>query len=181
MQQLLNRAESRFESEHTQGGKASLSSQPEDSFTKAFQDVDEEDLSDNLDFFRNLKIIPTQKISTRAHPLGAGMEAMYEALVAGYSSLSEILGDSPDLTVWVAKATSAFLKEFHIRWPVLHAPTFDSEEDPLPLAVTVCMIGSWLQSPSSSADRFHALKTHDFLLQRFLQDIVRARSTAIQQ
>ena len=151
-----------------------ISSTPSNALTEAFHGAEKGDLSTNLDFFRNLTIVPTQRTPGRDYqPMGAGMEAVYETLIAGYSSLNEVLQESHVLRAWVADSSAAYFKDLHIRWPVLHAPTFDMKQDPLPLTATVCMIGTWLQSPPTSADRLYALRVHEFLVQGFLQDIVR--------
>ncbi|CAM1508856.1 Fc.00g025950.m01.CDS01 [Cosmosporella sp. VM-42] len=145
------------------------------SLTEAVRGAEKGARSANLDFFSNLTIVPTQR-RPRAdfQPIGAGMEGIYEMLVAGHSSLNEVLQESHELKAWVAKSGAAYLQYFHIRWPVLHAPTLEIEQDPLLLTATVCMIGAWLQGPEISVDRFYALRVHEFLLQRFLQDIVDA-------
>lgn len=153
---------------------SSLSKALSKASTELPRSVEKEDLPANpKDFLRNLTIIPTQRERRRdIQPVGAGMETVYEALLAGSSSLNEILQGSRELRAWVADSSATYLREFHVRWPALHAPTFDIEHDSLPLTATICMIGAWFRGPTISIDRFYVLRTHEFLLQRFLQDIV---------
>ncbi|KAK9783892.1 putative C2H2-type domain-containing protein [Seiridium cardinale] len=130
-------------------------------------------LSAHLEFFRNLAIAATERTPGEDfQPTGVGMEAIYETLIAGYPSLSEVLRKLPNLRAWVTESSAAYLRTFHTRWPVLHAMSLDIENDPLPLTATICMIGTWIQSPTISVDRFYALRVHEFLLQRFLQDMI---------
>lgn len=148
---------------------------PRNASTEPLHSAEKEDISANSkDFLRNLTIIPTQRRPRRdVQPVGAGMETIYEALLAGSSSLHEIMLRSRELRAWVAESSATYLRDFHVRWPALHAPTFDIEHDPLPLTATVCMIGAWFRGPTISGDRFYALRVHEFFLQRFLQGIVR--------
>ncbi|KAH8674221.1 hypothetical protein BX600DRAFT_547793 [Xylariales sp. PMI_506] len=129
-------------------------------------------LSANLDFLRSLTVLQRQREPGTFEPMDAGMGAIHEALIAGHPSLKKVMQLSRESSERVHACSRAYLEDFHIRWPVLHAPTFNVEHDPLPLTAAVCMIGTWFRAPTISIDRFYALRVHEFLVQRFLQDIV---------
>ena len=127
----------------------------------------------NHELFLNLTIVPSRPAPTSEfQSLTPGIEAIYELLVAEKSSLEGTVQESDELHKWVAKCLEAYLKNFHLRWPLFNAPTFDLVTAPLHLAASVCVIGAWLQNNAEWTERFCALRVHEILLQRLLHDLV---------
>ncbi|KAK9490960.1 hypothetical protein V1508DRAFT_423353, partial [Lipomyces doorenjongii] len=89
------------------------------------------------------------------------MEAIYELLVAEKSSLEGAVPESGELQEWVAKCLETYFKNFHLRWPIVNAPTFDVITVSLPVAASVCVIGAWLQNSAEWTERFFARRVHE--------------------
>lgn len=132
-----------------------------------------EPLLPNHELFLNLTIVPSKPAPrSEFQPLRHGMEAIYELLVAEMSSLEGAVQESDELLGWVAKCLETYFKNFHLRWPIFNAPSFDVITMSLPLAAAVCVIGAWLQNSAEWTERFYALRVHEILLQRFLHNLV---------
>lgn len=130
----------------------------------------------DVEFLQNLTIVPSESGETSGfQPLSRGMEAIYELLVAEKSSLEGPIHKSDDLQEWVTKYLETYSNNFHLRWPILHAPTLEMEIKfvSLPLAASVCVIGAWCQNNATWTERFYALRVHEILLQRLLLSLVR--------
>jgi len=139
-------------------------------------------LASTIEFFQNLTIAPSKPASTSdfrpPKPLSFGIEAVYDLLVAERPSLEEAMGETDELPEWITKYFKAFVKNCHLRWPILSAPTFDIRTASLPLAASVCVIGASFQSSDNWTERLYALRMHDILLQHLLHKLVRiSRST----
>ena len=133
----------------------------------------ERELLPDHELFLNLSIVPSKPAPTNEfQPLGPGMEAIYELLLAEKSSLEGATQESDELQEWAAKCLETYFKSFHVRWPILNAPTFDVITEPLPLAASVCVIGAWLQDGTKQTERLCALRVHEILLQRLLHNLV---------
>jgi Fungal specific transcription factor domain len=134
-------------------------------------------LPPNVEFLQNVTIVPVpSKPSTTTsefRPLSHGMEAIYELVVTEKTSLEGAI-ESDELKESVTKYLEIYFKNFHVRWPILHAPTFDMDIDtiPLSLSASVCVIGAWLQHNANWTERFYTLRVHDILLQRLLRSLV---------
>jgi hypothetical protein len=129
----------------------------------------------NHELFLNLTIVPSKPGPTSEfQSLSPGIDAIYELLVADKSSLEGAVQESDELQKWVAKCLKTYFNNFHLRWPILHAPTFDVLTVSLPLTASVCVIGSWLQNTAECTERFGALRMHEILLQRLLHNLVGA-------
>lgn len=130
-------------------------------------------LPPSVKFFQNLTIVPSTPIPTsEVRPQSPGIQAIYELLVAESPSLEGATQDSPDLEEAVTRYLETYFKNFHLRWPILHAPSFDIITASLPLAASVCVIGAF-QSSVIWTERFYAFKVHDILLRRLLHNLVR--------
>jgi hypothetical protein len=130
-------------------------------------------LPKSVKFFQNLTIVPSTPVPTSEfHPLSPGIQAMYDLLVAESPSLEGAAQGSYGLEEGVTKYLKTYFKNFHLRWPILHAPTFDIIIASLPLAASVCVIGAF-QSSAIWTERFYALKVHEILLDRLLHNLVR--------
>ena len=83
--------------------------------------------------------------------------------------------ESDELQEWVTIYLEIYLKSFHLRWPILHAPTLGMELRAmfLPLTASICVIGAWFQGSAKWTDRFYVLRVHEILLQRLLHRLVR--------
>ncbi|KAK9235801.1 hypothetical protein V1525DRAFT_251641 [Lipomyces kononenkoae] len=121
----------------------------------------------------NLSIVPSKPVPTsQFQPLSPGMEAIYELLVAEKSSLEGAMQGSDELQEWLTKCLETYFKSFHLRWPILNAPTFDVKTVSLPLAASVCVIGAWLRNGAKRNERLFALRVHEILLQRLLHNLI---------
>jgi hypothetical protein len=150
------------------------SSGPENFLTENALSTDGEPLPPTLEFFGNLTIVPSNPApGSEFQPLAPGIEAIYGLLVAEKSSLEGVIQEFDELQEWLTKYRMAYFRSFHLRWPILHAPTFDIRTVSLPLAASVCVIGAWFQSCEKWTERFYALRVHDILVQRLLQSMVR--------
>ncbi|KAH8694176.1 hypothetical protein BGW36DRAFT_430196 [Talaromyces proteolyticus] len=128
----------------------------------------------NLEFLKNLTILPSDPSLTSFRPLSRGMEALYEIMVAEKPSLEGAMQESAELQEWVTKCLETYSRTFHLRWPILHSPTLDMEISSmsLPLAASVCIIGVWFRSTTEWTERFYALRVHETLLQRLLHNLI---------
>lgn len=99
---------------------------------------------------------------------------MYELLVAEKASIEAAIQECNESKVRVSKYIDTYIKDFHLQWPVLHAPTLDNELGTmsLPLAAAACLIGAWFQNSADWTERFYALRVHDVLLERLLHSLV---------
>lgn len=109
------------------------------------------------------------------------MKGIYELLLAGKSSLEGAMENVEGMKGCVSKYTETYLRCFHLRWPILHAPTLNIEiyNMPVPLSASVCLIGAWLQDNVGRNERCNVLKVHETLLERLLQSVVSAHSSSI--
>lgn len=131
-------------------------------------------LPSNVEFLQKLTIVPSKQVPTsKFHPMHSGIGSIHDLLVAGKSSLQGAIQDSDELKELVTKHVRTYFTKFHLRWPFLHAPTFDIRTVTLPLAASVCVVGTWLQGGAQFTERAFALRVHEVLLQRLLQDLVR--------
>jgi hypothetical protein len=64
----------------------------------------------------------------------------------------------------------SYLTNFHPRWPVVHLPTFENEEQPYMLKASVEMIGTWFCGTFPSI--LVALTLHDRLSNHIFQKLV---------
>lgn len=132
-------------------------------------------LSPTVKIFQSLKIVPPRPVQTsNFHPLSHGIQAIYELLIAQQPSLEGAAQVSDELEAAVTKYFTTYSRSFHLRWPILHMPSFDVIPAPLPLAASVCVIGAF-QSSTIWSERFYTLKVHEILLQRLLHDLVRTQ------
>jgi len=123
----------------------------------------------------NLKIVPSRPVPTNALPsLAPGIDAIHELLSAEQTSLEATIQESDQWHGWLNKCLDAYLKKFHVRWPLFNAPTFDLMTAPLHLTASVCVIGVWLQVSAASTERFWALRVHEVLQHRLLNILVGA-------
>lgn len=133
---------------------------------------EEHNLPDHA-LFLKLKIVPSLPVASgELRSPAPGMEAIYEFLVSEKSSLKGIIQESDEFQDWVAKCLEAYLNNFHLRWPLLNAPSFDLVSAPLHLAASVFVIGTWLRNDTEWTERFCALQVHDLLLQYLLHVLV---------
>lgn len=129
----------------------------------------------NVKFLQNLTIVPSQ-LGTTNFPLSTyGMGGIYELLIADKPSFEVALEDCEESKARVSEYIDTYIKSFHLRWPVLHAPTLDNEIGtmPLPLAAAACLIGAWFQNSADWRERFYSLRVHEVLLERLLHSLVR--------
>ncbi|KAH8897360.1 hypothetical protein GQ53DRAFT_508252 [Thozetella sp. PMI_491] len=113
---------------------------------------------------------PERDIPANSHP-ELHMHFVLEALNSSRRSLDGLLEDSDDddLKAWSTNCLDAFLKHFHIHWPILHGPRIDVYSDPLTISASVLMVGHWLTYPESSAAP--ALAVHQKLVDIFLNEL----------
>lgn len=131
-----------------------------------------------VELFLNLTIVPSNPAPTSDfQPLSSGIEAIYELLIAEQPSLEGVTRESEDLQGCLKRYRMTYFKSFHLRWPILHAPTFDLVTASLPLAASACVIGAWFQNSGNADERFYALRVHELLLQRLIYNLVRILST----
>ncbi|KEF56861.1 uncharacterized protein A1O9_07051 [Exophiala aquamarina CBS 119918] len=136
-----------------------------------------EPLPTPVELFLNLTIVPSMSApESEFQPSTTGIEAIYELLIVEQSSLEGAVQESDDLQESLTMYHVTYLKSSHLRWPVLHGPTFDLVTASLPLAASACAMGAWFQSNQSSDDKFYALRVHDLLLQRLLYNLIDADS-----
>ena len=69
-------------------------------------------------------------------------------------------------------AANLYSTQFHHRWTILHAPSFDEEDEPVVLTSSLKMIVSWLEASHES--REIALAIHDRLMDHLFSLLVRA-------
>lgn len=132
-----------------------------------------QELPPDVNLFLNLTILPSPQIRTsETRPTGVGIQAIYEILVAEGSSLEDSVHQLSESQEWLEQYRSVYFKKFHLKWPILHGPTFGIQSAPLQLAAAVCVLGLWFMNPSGD-ERSYALKVHDALLQRLLTSLVR--------
>ncbi|KAK9319149.1 hypothetical protein V1517DRAFT_61441 [Lipomyces orientalis] len=149
------------------------SSWPESSLTENSLHKEDEFFLPSHQLFLNLTIVPSKPAPTsQLQFLSPGMEGIHELLVAGDSSLETAVQVSDELQKWVAKCLETYFKDFHLRWPIFNAPTFDVKIVSLPLAASVCVIGAWLQNSAEWTERFCALRVHEILLQLLLHNLI---------
>jgi hypothetical protein len=135
----------------------------------------EGELLPNHELFLNLTIVPSKPGPTSEfQSLSPGIEAIYELLVTEKSSLEGAVQESDELQEWISTCLETYFKNFHLRWPILHAPTFDVITVSLPLTASVCVIGEWLQNSAEWTERVGALRMHEILLERLLHNLVGA-------
>jgi hypothetical protein len=103
------------------------------------------------------------------------MGAIFELLIADKASFEAASQDCEQSKAQVSRYIDTYIKYFHLRWPVLHAPTLDNEIGTmsLPLAAAACLIGAWFQNSVDWTERFYALRVHEVLLERLLHSLVR--------
>lgn len=132
-------------------------------------------LQRNVKFLQNLTVVPSQS-GTSNFPLSShSMGGLYELLLADKPSFEEALQDCEESKARVREYIDTYIKSFHLRWPVLHAPTLDNEIGtmPLSLAAAACLIGAWFQNSADWTERFYSLRMHEVLLERLLHSLVR--------
>lgn len=114
------------------------------------------------------KPAPTGEIQ----PLNSGMEAIHEVLLAESSSLEWATQGSDELQQWLTGCVETYFDGFHLRWPILNAPSFDATTSSLYLAAAVCVIGVWLRKCQEQEEKRSALRVHEALLQLLLHKLV---------
>ncbi|KAF2724018.1 hypothetical protein K431DRAFT_263120 [Polychaeton citri CBS 116435] len=120
-----------------------------------------------------LSVVPSKPVSpTESQPKATGMEAIYELLVAGKSSLEGFIRISDELHEWLTKCLEMYFKSFHLRWPILNSPSFDATTASLSLTAAVCVIGVWSQNDRRPHERCWALRVHEILLQHLLHKLI---------
>jgi hypothetical protein len=77
---------------------------------------------------------------------------------------------SDDMSAWVTACPKPYFERFHHHWPVLHAPVFDLESEPLIIAASVIVISLWLQGSKDMMDL--VLNIHNVLMDKFFQEMV---------
>lgn len=142
--------------------------------------LNQELLQKNVKFLQNLTIVPSQPSTTNFPLSSQGMGGIYELLVANKPSFEAALQECEELKVQVSKYIDTYIQAFHLRWPVLHAPTLDNEIGTmsLPLAAAACLIGAWFQNSPDWTERFYALRVHEVLLERSLHRLVRCSNSS---
>ncbi|KAK5047765.1 hypothetical protein LTR84_006430 [Exophiala bonariae] len=129
-------------------------------------------LPPDVDLFLNLTVLPSPPIRpSEFQPTGNGIKAIYEILNAEGSSLESSVLQWTDAQDRLERYRRTYFQTFHIKWPILHAPTFGIQSAPLQLAASVCLLGSWFMNPTGD-ERSYALKVHDILLQRLLTSLM---------
>lgn len=127
------------------------------------------------EWLQNLSIVPSRPLPmSKLQPFNYGIEAICELLLAERDSLEGSIEESDGLQEWLTESLDTYFKTFHLRWPVLNAPSFDASSASLPLAASVCVIGTWLRNDSKQMERVCALQVHEILMQRFLYNLVGA-------
>ncbi|KAH8657987.1 hypothetical protein BX600DRAFT_439164 [Xylariales sp. PMI_506] len=105
------------------------------------------------------------------------METLHRLVLASSTkpdqTLERTMAASPDFQEWVLKCSRAYFEHHHPRWPILHAPTFDEESDPLPLVAGVLIIGCWLEGDLDSQP--WVLKTHQVLANHLFEKLISLR------
>lgn len=71
----------------------------------------------------------------------------------------------------INKSSELYFRQFHHRWPVIHAPTFDEKSDPPILKSSIQMIGCWLENGPTS--RNQAFYIHSRLMEIIMPRLVR--------
>ena len=149
------------------------SSRPERWLAEDSLCTEEEHYLPNRELFLNLTIAsPNPAPTSESQSLTPGMEAIYDLLVTEKSSLEGIVQESDEFHEWVARCLEAYLENFHLRWPLLNAPSFDLITAPLYLAASVFVVGTWLRNNAEETERLCALQVHELLLQYLLHDLV---------
>ncbi|OJJ42562.1 hypothetical protein ASPZODRAFT_20332 [Penicilliopsis zonata CBS 506.65] len=122
----------------------------------------------------NLSIIPSKQIYPGdLEALSPGMEAIHQVLVAEKpSSLEEAIQESDEWREWRTRCMETYFQCFHLRWPILNAPSFDLTTASLSLTASVCVIGTQLQKDSRSTERLWADQVHDLLLEQLLRALI---------
>ncbi|RAO69768.1 uncharacterized protein BHQ10_005780 [Talaromyces amestolkiae] len=137
-------------------------------------------LQRNVKFLQNLTVVPSQS-GTSNFPLSShSMGGLYELLLADKPSFEEALQDCEESKARVREYIDTYIKSFHLRWPVLHAPTLDNEIGtmPLSLAAAACLIGAWFQNSADWTERFYSLRMHEVLLERLLHSLIEPELTS---
>ncbi|KAE8555882.1 hypothetical protein EYB25_000580 [Talaromyces marneffei] len=131
-------------------------------------------LQRNVKFLQNLNIVPSQPTTTSSSLSSPGMGGIYELLVAGKVLLESAVRECSESKARVSRYIDTYIKNFHLRWPILHAPTLHNEIGtmPLPLAAAACLIGAWFQNSADWTERFYALRVHELLLERSLHSLI---------
>lgn len=137
--------------------------------------LNQELLQRNVKFLQNLTIVPSQQSTTNFPLSNQRMGGIYELLIADKPSFDAALQKCEESKAQVSEYIDTYIKTFHLRWPILHAPTLNIEIGTfsLPLAAAACLIGAWFQNSADWTERFYALKVHEVLLERLLHSLVR--------
>ena len=139
-----------------------------------------EPLGQTVQYLQGLQIVqPSLAPEIGSQPVSTGIEAIHRLLLANKVSLEKAMKESPGLQVCIVNYVATYFRNFLLRWPILHAPTFDVRTASLPLAASVCVLGAWFQSSEGSTERFYALRVHEILLQRLLHDLVHTPPTPL--
>jgi hypothetical protein len=106
----------------------------------------------------------------------AGMKTLRDAITPSAASplpanLREV-NIQTEVRTWFTSCCESYFAHLHHHWPVVHAPTFNEESDPLALSAVVIILGCWLQEVPDDAKEL-AVQVHGLLVKSHIQDIVR--------
>lgn len=126
------------------------------------------------DMFQHLAIAPVQSITSRIpQTTDSAMQVIEELLLQEADSMEGSVQPSGDVYDSLCRVLKVYFGNFHVRWPILSAPSFDARTAKLLLAASVCVVGVSLGDQMDPEERLCALRVHDLLLQHFIQDLVR--------
>ncbi|KAK5996887.1 hypothetical protein PT974_02234 [Cladobotryum mycophilum] len=76
---------------------------------------------------------------------------------------------SDEVKKWASAAVQTYFRGFHERWQVIHAPTFENEEESPVVRASVFMIASWFHDDDRTRDL--VFEIHGALVKRLLEDL----------
>ncbi|KAK2603544.1 hypothetical protein QQS21_004313 [Conoideocrella luteorostrata] len=70
---------------------------------------------------------------------------------------------------WLSKCIDSYLKTFHARWPICHAPVINEATDSVQVIATIVIIESWLHGDVKLKDQI--LRIHECLVKQFYREL----------
>lgn len=96
------------------------------------------------------------------------LEMLYNVLAA------ELATSPPEQHViprtWLSHCVASYIRGFHTRWPILHAPAINESTDSVQLIATIVCIESWLHGDAKLKGQ--VLRIHDHLIKQFYKEMV---------
>ena len=101
-----------------------------------------------------------------------GLQSLVQAISVARSgsSLWRAPLESGELQGWTTSILESYFGYFHTRWPVVHAPTFDEDDEPPLKALSIFMIGAWFSELESSKGL--VLQIHTLLVNQCFEEMV---------